>query len=139
MGNTYTFPVSSGLLTSVHVAKMGGSLWCFLWCVNRTTEDVLVNGESRGKVLGGHAVQAERIAGELGMTEKDVCQQLEQLRQEGYLLLDRMHGGYSIEVLRSIKWRRFKKSARTNESAPLKSLVDGLKEKLAAKETEGVS
>ena len=139
MEHAYTFPVSSGLLTPVHMAKMGDRLWCFLWCVNRTTEDVTVNGEARGKVLGGHIVEPERIAEELGLSEDEARRHLEELAQKGYLLLERLHGGYSIEVRRSIKWRRFKKAERSNEPKPMKSLVEGLKEKLAEREAEGLS
>lgn len=126
----YTFPVSSGLLTPIHVAKMGKNLWTFLWCVNRTTEDVPTDGEALGKVLGGHAVPAARIADELGLTREEVENQLDQLAADGYLYISRQYGGFVIEVRRSIKWRRFKKD---NDNRPMKSLVDGLKEVQAAR------
>ena len=135
----YTFPVSSGLLTPIHVAKMGKNLWSFLWCVNRTTEDVPTNGENLGKVLGGHAVTAARIAEELGMTQAEVERQLDQLAADGYLYVSRQHGGFVIEVRRSIKWRRFKSAGAgspindNNSPRPMKSLVEGLKEVQAAR------
>ena len=79
----FTFPVSSGLLTPVHVARMKTNLWCFLWCINRTTEDCVL-GEARvGKVLGGHAVQPSRIAYELGLPEQEILAQLQGLNAEG--------------------------------------------------------
>ena len=140
--NNYTFPVSSGLLTADHVEKMGERLWCFLWCVNRTTEDVSTPDDRLGKVLGGHAVQPERIADELGLTEETVRHQLEQLERDGYIRLDRMYGGYCILVKRSIKWRKWKQASlanrtdRNSDPMPLKSLVEGLKERLAAREAE---
>jgi hypothetical protein len=136
MQNNYTFPVSSGLLTAGHVAKMGENIWCFLWCVNRTTEDVPASGENLGKVLGGHAVPAARIAGELGLSEEVVSRQLEQLASVGYLHLSRLRDGFCIEVRRSIKWRKYKPASRGGDPVPMKSLVDGLRERLAAREAE---
>jgi hypothetical protein len=136
----YTFPVSSGLLSADHVAKIGDAIWTFLWCVDRTTSDVMRDGERRGRVLGGYLTATSRIAAELGLTEKTVQDQLEQLAGAHYLQLLPEADGYIIEVRHSIKWKNRRNDLRTPTAvrgggpAPVKSLVESLKEKWAARE-----
>ncbi len=136
----YTFPVASGLLTPSHVAKIGDAIWCFLWCVDRTTSEVWRKGECRGRVFGGYVTPTGRISAELGLTEQRVKGQLEQLASEKYLYLIPRDDGYIIEVRHSIKWknrpnnRKIASMERGGGTVPVKSLVEGLKERLAARE-----
>lgn len=124
----FTFPVSSGLLTPTHVARMKTNLWCFLWCINRTTEDRVLGEERIGKVLGGHAVQPSRIAYELGLPEREILAQLNGLSAEGYVQLHPIYDGFVIDVPRSIKWlARGKKKAPAPEDHSLPSLLSGVK------------
>lgn len=102
-----TFPVSVGLLEGKHVAAIGDSLWCFLWCINRVTFDRQdpETGEFWGQVLGGHPFLHERIADELSLTPAAVLEQLHQLEEGGYLRINRGRSGLVTEVARSIKWQ----------------------------------
>ena len=109
-----TFPVSSGLLEEKHVLAMGNSIWCFLWCIDRTTRDQHEAADCWGQVLGGGVVTLERIARELGFTQRTVRNQLGRLQQHGYIRLTRFSRGQRIEVAHSIKWRR---TTRNNISA----------------------
>jgi hypothetical protein len=104
-----TFPVSSGLLTAKHVQLMGNSIWSFLWCIDRTTRDRQDGEECWGQVLGGYPVSQNRIAGELGLSERTVRTQLNKLQDSGYIRVTRCMGGQRIEVRNSIKWRRCRK------------------------------
>jgi hypothetical protein len=142
-----TFPIAVGLLERKHVAEIGAALWCYLWCIDRTTEDVMRGGERRGKVLGGRPVPVSRIAQELGLPEKDVQCQLDQLARRGYIERSDHPEGCRIEVRRSIKWLCRNRSTRkkqasapptfpspdtrqvSGEPAPMRSLVEQLKER----------
>jgi len=136
-----TFPVSSELLAPEHTAKIGDAIWCFLWCVDRTTSEVVRDGERRGRVLGGYVTPTVRISAELGLSEQSVHEQLKQLAGGDYLYLIPRDDGYVIEVRHSVKWlnRRagmqvLPAAPRGGEPTPMRSLVEGLRERLAARE-----
>jgi len=136
----YTFPVSSDMLTPGKVAAIGEALWCFLWCVDRTTSEVVRNDERRGRVLGGSVIPAGRISTELGLTEEQIGEQLQTLAKANLLSLIAGDDGYVIEVRHSVKWLNRKtvktRPERANEGpVPIKSLVEGLRERLAARES----
>lgn len=138
----YTFPISTEMLTPENVVRVGDAVWSFLWCVDRTTSEVMRNGECRGRVLGGYVVPTGRISAELGLPEKIVREQLEKLADLQLLTLIPRDDGYIIEVRRSVKWQNRKAATvtapgpeRSGEGpVPMKSLVEGLRERLAARE-----
>lgn len=113
-----TFPVASGLLEAKHVRGMGSSIWCFLWCIDRTTRDRQEETNCWGQVLGGASIQVERIAGELGLAERTVRSQLSHLQAGGYIRLTRCSYGQRIEVARSIKWRYARSRSKRPDPAP---------------------
>ena len=138
----YTFPVASELLRPKPIKEIGDAIWCFLWCVDRTTSEIVRNGECQGRVLGGYVVPTRRISEELGLSAEQVGEQLKRLSGARYLRVVPRDDGYVIEVRRSIKWkncspkRTVSPVRRGGDPTPMKSLVEGLRERLAAREAQ---
>jgi hypothetical protein len=103
------FPIGlrNGLISAEHRRRMGIAVWEFMWLVDHVTEEYqLSDGETRGRVLGGTMIEAERIAGELGMSPDAVRDNLKRLDLAGYIVRRRAPNGLRIEVCNSKKWVR---------------------------------
>jgi len=109
---SYPFPVWNGLL--VHRKRIGPSVWEFLWCLDRITQD---RGEV-GIVNGGAPVKAERIARNLKVSTRTIKQNLRRLTTEGYLKLRRTPYGNVIQVMNSSKFGIWAPHERSEESIP---------------------
>ena len=109
---SYPFPVWNGLLE--HRKRIGPSVWEFLWCLDRITQD---RGEV-GIVNGGAPVKAERIARNLKVSTRTVKQNLRRLTTEGYLKLRRTPYGNVIQVMNSSKFGIWAPHKRSEESIP---------------------
>jgi DNA-binding transcriptional ArsR family regulator len=91
---------------------MGNALWEFLWIVEHVTEEyVNGRGETRGKVLGGAVIPAERIAQDytdadegISVSPDTVRNHLAALDKAGYIACRRGTNGFHIEVRHSKKW-----------------------------------
>jgi predicted DNA-binding transcriptional regulator len=105
---SFPFYVWSGLLTPEHRKKMGISIWVFEWCINRTTHE----RDGLGFVLGGSRIRVNRLAQELGVSERSVKTDLARLRKHGYLKIRRIPYGLVITVPNSKRWTG-KRSAET--------------------------
>ena len=121
------FPVSSGILTPSHVTAIGNAIWIFLWLIDKTTSETVVEGQSCGVVLYGKPIAARRIAADIGLAERSCRHYLHQLEAAGYIRMDRTAAGPIIHVRKSIKWRRrnerVEQSYRTgknNRTSPLR-------------------
>ncbi len=116
-----TIPISIGLLEKKHIEAMGIAVWCFLWCVNRVTSDRTdQDGERWGQVLGGCRFNHQRIADELGLTQRAVRYQMDRLKTAGYLRITRCRDGQQVEVRHSIKWlhRKTQPTQKKQTAAP---------------------
>ena len=109
---SYPFPVWNGLLE--HRKRIGPSVWEFLWCLDRITQD---RGEV-GIVNGGAPVKAERIARNLKVSTRTIKQNLRRLTTEGYLTLRRTPYGNVIQVVNSSKFGIWAPHKRREESIP---------------------
>ena len=109
---SYPFPVWNGLLE--HRKRIGPSVWEFLWCLDRITQD---RGEV-GIVNGGAPVKAERIARNLKVSTRTIKQNLRRLTTEGYLKLRRTPYGNVIQVMNSSKFGIWAPHKRSEESIP---------------------
>lgn len=93
-GDSYPFFVWSGLLTPEHRKKMGGAVWVFLWCVDKTTQEE----DDIGEVLGGREVKAAEIGADLGYHKNSVLVSLARLNQFDYITLVEGRYGFKIWV-----------------------------------------
>ena len=109
---SYPFPVWNGLLE--HRKRIGPSVWEFLWCLDRITQD---RGEV-GIVNGGAPVKAERIARNLKVSTRTIKQNLRRLTTEGYLKLRRTPYGNVIQVMNSSKFGLWAPHKRSEQSIP---------------------
>ena len=106
---SFPFYVWSGLLTPQHRKLMGIAIWVYEWCLRRIT----CEKDGLGFVLGGSRIKVERIARELGVSERSVKTDLARLRTYGYLQIKRIPYGLVITVLRSKRGLKGKRSAGT--------------------------
>jgi hypothetical protein len=97
-------------------------VWVYLWCLRRTT------GEENGVgfVLGGRRIKIERIARELGVTNRTVGADLRRLQKLGYLQIRRIPYGLVIAVLKSKRGFEGKRSeegfrSQTRRKFPISS------------------
>ena len=109
---SFPIPVWNGLLE--HRKRIGTSVWEFLWCLDRTTQE---RGEV-GIVNGGAPVKAKRIARNLNVSTRTVKQNLRRLTTEGYLKLRRTPYGNVIHVMNSAKFGIWAPHKRSEESIP---------------------
>ena len=109
---SYPFPVWNGLLE--HRKRIGPSVWEFLWCLDRITQD----RDDVGIVNGGAPVKAERIARNLKVSTRTIKQNLRRLTTEGYLKLRRTPYGNVIQVMNSLKFGIWAPHKRSEESIP---------------------
>lgn len=109
MGETFTIPVSNGILTPVHRRQMGSALWVFLWMIDRTTKEIPgQDGILEGMVLGGTQIRASSIAKDLDFSPRAVHEHIETLCRHKYVR--RIDGGLGMSagyaVQNSKKWRK---------------------------------
>jgi len=107
--DSFPFYVWSGLLTPQHRKQMGIAIWVYEWCLRRTTREK----DGFGFVLGGTRIKVERIAQELGVSERTVKSDLARLRKYGYLQIRHIPYGLIITVARSKRGLKGKRSAVT--------------------------
>lgn len=115
---SFPFYVWSGLLTPPHRKRMGIAIWVYEWCLRRTTYEK----DGLGFVLGGSRIKVERIARELGVSERSVKTDLARLRKYGYLQIKRIPYGLVITVSRSKRWLGSKRSAESCLSEKYRNL-----------------
>jgi hypothetical protein len=109
---SHPLPVWNGILE--HLPKMGMCLWLYLWCLDKITREE----DGVGHVLGGAPVKIERIAGELGRSQRALRRDFSKLRSR-YLRLRWTPYGYVIAVLNSQKfgiWRPVDSPAKSGEA-----------------------
>lgn len=83
-----------------HREAIGIAVWEFLWCIDRTTKEV----DGVGLVHGGKDVTCKTIGDDLGLSERTVRRNLNQLEAAGYVTLQKGQRGYVISVPKSKKW-----------------------------------
>jgi hypothetical protein len=113
MSETFTIPISNGILTSDHCRDIGPALWVYLWMIDRTTKEVPgEDGQLEGLVLGGAQVRAAVIAADLGLSVRLVHEHIKRLR--AYIRVIPMGEGLpsGYAVMKSKKWRK-------NQPAPI--------------------
>lgn len=116
--DSFSFPVYSGILTPEHRKKIGTALWEFIWCISKTTKEVIVEGESQGLILGGKPIKLSEIAQEIGGDKSTISRNLEKLEKEGYISITRAPYGFIIKIRKSKKWKR--KTVATMQQEPKK-------------------
>jgi hypothetical protein len=109
MSETYTIPVSNGILTPTHCDQIGPSIWVFLWMIDRTTKEAPgEDGELEGMVLGGQQIRASVIAKDLNLKTRTVHEHIERLCRNRYLRRinagEGMPAGYAVQ--KSKKWKK---------------------------------
>jgi len=103
---TFIVPVSSGILE--HRARIGASIWVFIWMIDRTTKETpIADGCLEGLVYGGRPIRAQEIAESLQTSRRTVQEHLDHLVAGGYLR--RISCGFGVAsgyaVQRSKKWK----------------------------------
>jgi hypothetical protein len=96
----FPIPISNGIVDPLHRKKIGSAIWLFLLFIDWTTNEQ--NGV--GRVHGGKPVKVKELMERLDLQERQVRDQLQRLKDGGYIRLNRTPYGYSIEVLKSKKW-----------------------------------
>jgi hypothetical protein len=96
----FPIPVSNGIVDPLHRKKIGSAIWLFLLFIDWTTDEQ--NGV--GRVHGGKPVKVKELMERLDLQERQVRDQLQRLKDGGYIRLNRTPYGYSIDVLKSKKW-----------------------------------
>jgi hypothetical protein len=96
------FPVWRGI--HQHAAGLGDAIGLFLWCIDRTTKELVVKGERVGLVLGGRAINDTEIAAELGVSARVIRRMRKQLTVGGYIIPMRESYGSSIVIRKSKKF-----------------------------------
>lgn len=104
MPESFYFPVYSGILTPEHNQRMGPAIWVFLWCISKTTKEVIIENEQLGIVLGGKSVKYTEIAEDLGVSKKTISRYIGDLVEHGYLKTIQAKYGVIIQVRRSKKF-----------------------------------
>jgi hypothetical protein len=113
MSETFTIPISNGILTPDHCRDIGPALWVFLWMIDHTTREVPgEEGQLEGLVFGGAQVRAAVIAADLGLSVRLVHEHIKRLRE--YIRVIPMGEGLpsGYAVMKSKKWRK-------NQPAPI--------------------
>lgn len=128
MAETFAVGLRNGILTSEHRERMGIAVWEFMWLIDKTTEEYEHHsGETRGLVLGGSVIQAERIASDLGLSADAVRDHLTKLHLAGYITRERCTNGMRIEVRNSKKRRE--RTSPTSVPAPTDERVGELEKR----------
>jgi DNA-binding transcriptional regulator YhcF (GntR family) len=110
MPENHIIPVSNGVLE--HRERLGTAIWEFLWCIDAiSVEEVDEAGIRWGIVHGGAPVKVERIASELGSSERTVKRNLSRLKDEKYITTVRVPYG-EIILVRNNKKKVPKRSAK---------------------------
>jgi hypothetical protein len=107
MRETYSIPISNGILTPKHCEDIGPAIWVFLWMIDHTTKEVLgEDGQLEGLVLGGSQVRAAVIATDLGLSVRVVHEHIKRLK--AYIRVIPMGEGLpsGYAVVKSKKWRK---------------------------------
>ncbi|GIO13563.1 phage-like element PBSX protein XkdB [Cohnella xylanilytica] len=116
MSDPHIIPVSSGLFE--HKDRIGPAIWEFLWCIDSITdEEIDEAGERWGIVHGGAPIKHERIASEIGTSERTVKRNMAILKAEHYITSIRVPYGEIIKVRKNKKEVR-KRSAKNGTSLP---------------------
>jgi hypothetical protein len=113
---SYPFPVWSGLLTRKHWARIGNTLWVFLWLLDRTT----LERDGWGIVLGGRPVRDEEIATCFGFHRNKTANHRRTLLRSRYIEATRTPYGFVYRVRNSRKfgiWGK-KRSTEIDDSLP---------------------
>lgn len=114
MSKSKPFYVWDGLFEPKHRATIGVALWEFQWCVSRITREV----DGVGSVCGGRMIKVSEIGEALGMSEREVRNNLGKLQAGGYLWIRRGRYGLYIDVLKSKRWVR-KESPQSGPKLPI--------------------
>lgn len=115
--STTTFPVTSGLLDSTHFEKIGPALWLYLWLIDKTTSDEEIDGVRYGLVLYGHPISPALVTAAFGLNRRTYQNQIRQLADTGYVILQRTGRGHIIRVTNSWKWK-WRKKVKTYTTRP---------------------
>jgi hypothetical protein len=111
MTDSGSFPIRifSGLVEPKHFERIGSALWVFLLFVDWVTEEK--NG--KGFVLGGSAINYDRVKARLPISSRQYNRHIDVLRKEGYIETGRKTGGLKITVLKS---KKFPPTSKRNKS-----------------------
>jgi hypothetical protein len=109
VSETYSIPVSNGILTPTHRRQMGPAIWVFLWMIDRTTKEIPgQDGSLEGMVLGGQQIRASVVAKDLDLSTRAVHEHIELLCR--YKYVRRIDGGVGLPagyaVQNSKKWKK---------------------------------
>lgn len=96
--------ISNGLLTAEHRKRIGPAVWEFMWLIDKITR---VDEHGKGWVLGGKPIKLDDIG--LGQHNNTTSENLQRLRDNGYIETIRTPYGMSIKVIKAKK--RFTKNS----------------------------
>lgn len=96
--------ISNGLLTAEHRKRIGPAVWEFMWLIDKVTR---VDVDGKGWVLGGKPIKLEEIS--LGQHANTTSENLQRLRENGYIETIRTPYGMTIKVIKAKK--RFTKNS----------------------------
>ncbi|PAD36345.1 hypothetical protein [Terribacillus saccharophilus] len=124
MADKHYFPVHAGMLTEEHRERIGKATWEFLWCLSKTTQETIEDGERVGVVLGGKPVSYKEVMNDLGGSKSTIKRNFEKLESENYITLKRTPRGQIIKVMKSKKFPRNERGAKTATGSKTGTLDD---------------
>jgi hypothetical protein len=114
MADKHYFPVHAGMLTEEHRERIGKATWEFLWCLSRTTSEIIEDGERVGIVFGGKPVTYKEIEDDLGGSRSTIKRNIERLETENYISVTRTPRGQIIKVMKSKKFHKNEGDSKTD-------------------------
>lgn len=115
--------VKNGLLDSKHFKAMhgdrnSGSVWLFLWLLDKMT--IIDHEKGEGLVLGGKPIRFEEVQKGLGISRRTYAEYIKILRDAGYIKTTRTPYGLVIVVYKAFKVFGQKVNRDVSNSAHLK-------------------
>lgn len=84
---------------------MGEAVWEFMWFIDKITR---IDEKGFGWVLNGKPINLKDLADDLGVQPNTVSRNIQKLKKEGYLVINRTPYGLGIRVCKAKK--RFNKN-----------------------------
>jgi len=101
---TFCVPVSTGIFR--HWRRIGEAIWLFLFYIDRTTREFTgADGIRVGAVYGGKPCLDSHVASAFGCSKWTIRNWRSRLAKFAYIRQRRTPAGYTIEVMKSKKWR----------------------------------
>lgn len=92
--------ITNNLLEPKHIKMIGSAIWEFMWCLDKITR---TDENGVGWVYGGKPIKRESIRQELGKNISHISENLNKLKDAGYLVITRTPHGLVVGVNKAKK------------------------------------